>query len=302
MTTALEQELGQQRWFHSIDVGEFATSGRFKPGEPQNVTLYGFMDLISQIDLEGMTVLDVGAADGLASFGMRKLGAAEIHSTNAGSWKSFKTLRETLGLDGIEYYPDTQVKDLTSLFQRGQFDLILCAGVIYHMLNPVSAFSECRKLIKDGGLFILETPCFKNEERAAIFINSETEMVQEKFTYSVPTKAALIGLMKLFSFEVLATRTLKSPHRVTVLGRAVPPSEINDRTDQLQRIHAADFCDYDFRLAHDLSSNRSSIKAPRNLGDKEIDPNNFEPDFPFHPPRGKRAVGSTSWSTPDGNR
>ncbi len=302
MSKDLERVLSERRWFHSIDVGEFATSGRFKPGEPQNITLYGFMDLVKDMDLKGMTVLDVGAADGLASFGMKALGAEAVHSTNAGSRHNFQTLHDILGMEGIEYYDDTQVKDLMSIFNRGQFDLILCAGVIYHMLNPVSAFSTCRKLIKDGGLFILETPCDRHEERAAIFINSETEMLQEKFTYSIPSKAALIALMKLFSFEVLAIRTLKSPYRVTVLAQAVAPNQISDKTEHLRRIHAADFCDHEFSLARDLSSNRSSIVPPAHLGDEVIDPTVYEPRFPFHPPRDKPVVGSTSWSTPEGNR
>ncbi|WP_069095008.1 class I SAM-dependent methyltransferase [Methyloligella halotolerans] len=158
MSTDLERRLSNERWFHSIDMGDFATSGRFKPGEPQNATLYGFMDLIKEIDLSGMTVLDVGCSDGLASFGMRALGASQVHSTNSFGREKFAVVRDALGLDGIDYHPDLQLKDMVAHFGRGQFDLILCAGVIYHMINPASAFTECRKLLKAGGYSLWKRP------------------------------------------------------------------------------------------------------------------------------------------------
>lgn len=73
----------KSKWFHAIDFGDFATSGRFPPGSPQNITLFGAMDLLGSIDLNGCRVLDIGSADGLASFGMKKLGAREVVSIDS---------------------------------------------------------------------------------------------------------------------------------------------------------------------------------------------------------------------------
>ncbi|WP_169822963.1 hypothetical protein [Methyloligella halotolerans] len=113
--------------------------------------------------------------------------------------------------------------------------------------------------------------------------------------------AALMGYMRLFSFEVIATRKLTSPHRVTLLAKAVKPEEVSDRPYMVERIHDVDFCDLEFLLSRDLSEERSHIVAPR-ASDGDIDPAKYEPDFPYHPPRGKRTVGTTAWTTPDGNR
>jgi tRNA (mo5U34)-methyltransferase len=300
MTTSdLEKEFAGHRWFHSIDFGEFASQGRFPPGTPQNITLFGFMDLVKHIDLAGQIVLDIGATDGLASFGMAKSGA-RVQATDSVDKPTFRRGREVLGFD-VDYHPNTQIKDFEHKFQRGNMDMIMCAGVFYHMLNPASSIFECRKLLKDGGLLFIETPYYPNEERAAIFVNSETNMVNEAYTYSVPTHSAVAGLMKLAGFDILATRILAAPDRITILGKAVEPSQVKDRSKLLARIHEVDLCDFSFRFRDEPVKQKSTIAYTGPQDEVVIDPAKFTPQFPLHPPADKRTVGSTIWSTAGGN-
>lgn len=296
----LEAEFAAEKWFHAIDFGDFASSGRFKPGVPPNRTLFGFMDMIQHVDLKGMDVLDVGATDGLASFGMAARGA-RVQATDSVDKKTFRRAREVLG-HPVEYHPKTQIKDFKEIFAPGTFDFILCAGVFYHMINPASSIFECRKILKDNGLLMIETPFYPNEERAAIFINSETETVMEANTYSVPTKSAVTGLMKLAGFEILAVRVAAPLNRVTVLGQARSPDQVGDRTPLLQRIHEVDLCDLEFRFKDEPPKAPSTIAYEGPLGEQKLDTSAFEPDFPYQPPVTKRTVGNTIWSTPDGNR
>jgi 2-polyprenyl-3-methyl-5-hydroxy-6-metoxy-1,4-benzoquinol methylase len=300
-TTDLEQRVATSRWFHAIDFGDFASSGRFKPGDPQNVTLYGTMDLITDIDLADTEVLDIGAADGLVSFGAVRLGANRVVATDSVVREGFLLARHALGLD-VEYAARLQVKDLVQTFGRGTFDLVVCCGVIYHMLNPASAFFECRKLLKEQGLVIFESVYDKRFDHAAIFINSEEELDPEPNTYSIPTRSAILGLMRLACFDILAVRTLIGPQRITVLGQAVAPEMVRDRTDQTRRIHEIDLCDFEFQIKRHLPSpHQSQISYRGDAAERSIDHRTYEPDFPFHPPRHRRSVGSTAWNTPDGN-
>ena len=300
-TTSLEQRIATARWFHAIDFGSFASSGRFRPGEPQNITLYGTMDLIRDIDLASADVLDIGAADGLVSFGALRLGAKRVVATDSVVRDGFLLAREALGLD-VEYAPRLQVKDLVQTFGRGAFDLIVCCGVIYHMLNPASAFFECRKLVKEQGLVIFESAYDSHSDRAAIFINSEEGLSREPNTYSVPTRSGILGLMRLACFDVLAVRTLNGPPRITVLGQAVAPQMVRDRSDQTRRIHEIDLCDFEFQIKRHLPSpNESQISYRGDVAERLIDHQTYEPDFPFHPPWHRRSVGRTAWNTPDGN-
>lgn len=206
-----------------------------------------------------------------------------------------------LGLD-IEYLPRIQRKDFPGVFTPGSFDVILCAGVIYHMFNPVSAFLECRKIICEGGLLFMETLCYAAEERACVFVNSETQMVNEIYTYSVPSRAAVLGLMKLAGFEILAVRTIAKPDRITVLGRATALDAIPDRTALLRRIHEMDTCDFEFRFSKYVPapvSSRLRYTGPQD--EAAIDYRTYRLDFPFHPPPKSETAGTTQWTSSSGN-
>lgn len=296
-----EERFANARWFHSIDFGSFASSGRFKPGEPQNVTLYGTMDLINDIDLTGTDVLDVGTVDGLVSFAAVHLGASRVVATDSVVREPFLLAREALALD-VEYAPQLQIRDLVDTYGRGAFDLVICSGVIYHMLNPASAFFECRKLVKENGLVIFESIYDKDSDRAAVYLTSEEGSYTEPHTYSMPTRRAIVGLMRLACFDVLSVRTMPGLDRITVLGRAVAPELVRDRTDQTRRIHDVDFCDFEFQIKKFLPSPTTSQIAYRGeTAEKAIDRSTYEPDFPLHPPRDRRTVGTTAWNTADRN-
>ncbi|MGH8512886.1 MAG: class I SAM-dependent methyltransferase, partial [Gammaproteobacteria bacterium] len=234
-------------WFHAIDCGDFQTSGRFKPGTPQNRTLYGVFDLIRQMDLRGQNCLDIGTADGLLAFGMKTLGAETVIASDTYRLKSFDLACAAIGA-AVDYRPRLQIKDLLATFQPASFDLIACAGVIYHMLNPLSALLVGRQLIKEGGYFLVETAYAPSNDSAAMVFNPVAEIDPEKNTYWLPTRAALEGMMRLACFEVVATRTINRLLRITVLGRAVKPAEVNQRSALLQKMHDIDFCDHEFRL------------------------------------------------------
>lgn len=298
----LKKKCAATTWFHAIDFGEFATSGRFPAGTPQNRTLFGFMDIISDIQLREKTVLDIGTADGLAAFGMKSLGAKEMVAIDSFDLPTFRLAREALGVD-VEYIPGVQIKDAVATLGAGRFDLVLCAGVIYHMLNPMSAFIAARKFLKHLGLLILETLVDVSRSEPVMVLNSETDAaLPEAYTYWVPTESCVIGMMKLLGFQILAVRKLKAPHRVTILGRRIGPSDVGDRKPILQRIHEVDFCDFEFKFRDEHHSLASSIDYLGVGGRSEIDAATFTAKFPFHPKATAEAVGRTRWTRPEGNR
>ncbi|MGH8564324.1 MAG: class I SAM-dependent methyltransferase [Gammaproteobacteria bacterium] len=320
-------------WFHAIDCGDFQTSGRFKPGTPQNCTLYGVFDLIRQMDLRGQNCLDIGTADGLLAFGMKTLGAETVIASDSYRPKSFDLACAAIGAD-IGYRPQLQIKDLLATFQPASFDLIACAGVIYHMLNPLSALLVGRQLVKEGGYLLVETAyapgavCLgsptkrwarsstiaakfaralaklapKNDSAAMVF-NPVAEINAEMYTYWLPTRAALEGMMRLACFEVVATRTINRLARITVLGRAVKPAEISQRSALLQKMHDIDFCDHEFRLKELFTENRavSSITMQPVEIYEDIYPDKWSGSYPHHPRTLPNPKGRSSWSTTDGN-
>ncbi len=293
-----------ERWFHAIDFGSVVSSGRFPPGTPQNRTLLGVMELLNSMEVRGSHILDIGASDGLLSFGLKSRGAGRVVATDSVDRVTFRRGAAQLGLD-IEYLPRTQIKDLLSIFASESFDVILCAGVIYHMLNPLSAFIACRKLIKSGGYVLFES-AIRVADEPTLMLNSESaQPAKEVNTYWVPSLQAMIGMTKLMSFDPVATRVLTQagrPLRGTVLARAVSPSDVPDRTEMLDRIHQADFCDFEFRLS-DIDNDAAPAVA--SLGEvaaeRTIEMLSETIAFPFNPTDVSSSVGSTAWSSAERN-
>jgi 2-polyprenyl-3-methyl-5-hydroxy-6-metoxy-1,4-benzoquinol methylase len=294
----------QQKWFHAIDFGSVVSSGRFPPGTAQNRTLLGVMEFLKALNLNGSRALDIGTTDGLIAFGMSKLGAASVVATDSVERPTFRRGMQELGLD-IDYRPHTQIKDLARLYEPKSFDVIVCAGVIYHMLNPFSAFGECRKLVKDGGYVIFESAIQAGTEPVLVLNSETTKPTKEAYTYWLPTPSAMVGMTKLVSLKPIATRMLAEgnrPFRMTVLAQAVSPSEIPGRSEMLTRIHDVDFCDFEFRLV-DIKKPRpsSTVSLAQVAGERIIDATSERIEFPFNPRNASGSVGSTAWMRPTGN-
>lgn len=317
-------------WFHAIDCGDFQTSGRFRPGTPQNSTLYGVFDLIRQMELRGQNRLDIGTADGLLAFGMKTLGAETVIASDTYRLKSFDLACAAIGA-AIDYRPQLQIKDLLATFQPASFDLIACAGIIYHMLNPFSALLIGRQLVKEGGYFLVETAyapgavwltkrwarsstiaakiarvlarLAPRNDSAAMVFNPVAEINPEMYTYWLPTRAALEGMMRMASFEVVATRTINRLLRITVLGCAVKPTEVSQRSALLQKMHDIDFCDHEFRLKQLFAESRaaSSITMQPVEIYEDVSPKNWSGSYPHHPRTLPNPKGRARGSTADGN-
>ena len=284
----------EMTWFHAVDCGDFQTSGRFEPSKPQNQTLYGVMDLLQGFDVDGMRCLDVGTSDGLIAFGLASRGA-EVVAMDTFNLPSFKLLREILD-ESVDYRPNMQLKDLD---RDETFDLVVCAGVIYHMLNPMSAFTILREAVKEEGYLVIETAYVQGEEPKLI-LNSEAEKINEMSTYWLPTEACVLGMMRLSGFNPLATRTLRSPARTAVLAKATQPNLIPNRTKLTQRMHEVGFKDLSFSLSG--SKEKSSLQYTGPEGKEQLNVDSYKPDFPYHAHRPSNPAGKTRWSTPTGNR
>ena len=298
-TSERAKEVEQMRWFHAIDFGGYASSGRFPQGQPQNITLFGAMEALLATDLRGHSVLDVGCADGLMSFGAKRLGAKQVVAIDTLDKESFRLAQRLTG-EEVDYRPGVQIKDATRVLGEAQFDVVLCAGVIYHMLNPSSAFIEARKLLRTGGMLIMESAIDASHgDDPVMLLNSEADNpLKELFTYWLPTQRAMLGLMKLVGFDVIATRRLIAPPRATVVGRAVPVDQVHERSEMLIRMHEKDFIDFELQHSR-LSPEYTEVDISLLPFHRDISGAEERPDFPYHAHTG--GLGSTRWISPTGN-
>lgn len=93
-------------------------------------------------DVSGKTILDMPAGNGWVSEELAKHGA---HITPA-----------DINEEKPEYAQVDMEKPLP--FNDQQFDAIVCAEGIEHILNPAELFKELARVVKPGGIIIITTP------------------------------------------------------------------------------------------------------------------------------------------------
>lgn len=285
-----ERFVTAQKWFHAIDLGHGAvTAGRFDPAVPPNYTLFGFFDLVRELDLAGARCVDVGTMDGLAAFVMKARGAREVIATDLAPRPTFELARDVLGLD-VEYHAPVDALGLRDVLGSRRADVVLLAGVLYHVFDPVSVLSACREIVARDGWLIVETSYLFDRGRPIMSFNPvdpSPRALPHANVFWRPSKAAVEGMLGLVGFEVVATVAVEG--RITVLARARRPAEIEGRTEMLRRIHAhfMDYANYrdrvDYRALQSDRSEPSRVRYSGPRGDRWLTRSLYEPDVPYQP-------------------
>jgi len=275
---------------------------------PPNCTLFPAIDLITSLDLEGSRCLDVGTAHGLTAFGMEKKGA-EVVATDILETPSPGFLLAAEALDSaVEYQHNLPLRSAATAFGTESFDLVVCAGVMYHLLDPFDAIRVPRQLLKSGGYLLLETAFDPDSSAPTLTLNpTASPLIPDPYTYFLPSKAALFGMLTLFGFEIVGVRWILSPDRLAVLARSRSATERASQVPaQVARVWEVGFQD-------PLAAGDRWMPEPRVVADirepgrlepfeLQLDYRTYRPDFPPHPNDGPDRVGRSAWSDRNTNR
>jgi SAM-dependent methyltransferase len=278
------------RWYHCYDFGDVQTVGRSANLRP-NQTLYGVFDMLNGIDVGGMAVLEVGPAHGIVSVGLAMRGA-KVTACDIGGRKppQIELCEEIFGVE-IDHRVLLPLEKTPDHFAPGAFDLIVCAGVMYHLINPADVFFRLRPLLKRNGLFVMETVYAKHKDPVVV-LNSETGEIGQPTTYFLASRSAVEGMAKLASFDVLATR-INSPRRFSMTARAVTPDEVRDRSEMCRKIHDyGRFEDPMFPTAGFADTPASTIDYTGETGHAIIDTKTYVPQFPPCPVAVENPIGA----------
>jgi tRNA (mo5U34)-methyltransferase len=158
----IARRIWDYNWYHVIDLG----NGLRTPGMEINVpSQQKVLEAIRSLDLRGARVLDIGCRDGLYCFEMEKRGAAEV----IGIDNDISPGAVELLIPALQSKVQMRQVNLLDLTPEtiGRFDVILFAGVLYHMRYPFEAMRVVRDLLVDGGRVIVETAVFADANRHA---------------------------------------------------------------------------------------------------------------------------------------
>jgi 2-polyprenyl-3-methyl-5-hydroxy-6-metoxy-1,4-benzoquinol methylase len=294
----LLSEAAEIDWFHAIDFGDYQTPGRFTPGTPQNRTLFGIMDMLGNIELGGLDCLDVGTADGLVAFNMAMRGAKRVVATDLPpkGRPSFNTARELLDVD-VELVPETTFDNIIDKLGEHTFDVVVCAGVMYHMLNPFDCILKSRRLLKRDGLLLFQTRFHPEDSDATLDFNPVSGRLDALNVYWVPSRSAIDGMLALGGFQLLAVRTGTKHQFISTLSANVDLAEITQAPDLVVRQHESGIRFPEFTSV--LPEERSAAHYDGLQNEAIIDDLTYEPDFPPHPTQLKPIVGSSFHKQPD---
>jgi SAM-dependent methyltransferase len=149
----LAAQVAAEEWYHRIGLGPgIVTDGveRYLPYQrPVLAALAG-------LDLAGRRVLDVGCRDGLVAFAAEQQGAAEV--VGADNDPSPGAVGIIVPATGSKVrFVDANVLDMTPGDVGGPFDVVIAAGLLYHLRAPFTALHVLHELLADGGTLILES-------------------------------------------------------------------------------------------------------------------------------------------------
>jgi len=148
----LEDELKQHDFYHIIEL----PNGLKTPGRAHFKYMWDIViESLEKIDFRGKRVLDVGCRDGLFSFFAEERGAAEVIAID--------NLISTGAVDVVIPARKSKVKmvemNVNDLQQDtfGTFDVIIFAGVLYHLRYPFWVMKSLQSCLKPGGILVIET-------------------------------------------------------------------------------------------------------------------------------------------------
>lgn len=250
---ALQKRAEAHRWFHSFPLWDgFVTKGRDRT--PEKLVALDALGLPA--DMTGKRVLDIGAWDGAFAFEAERRGAAEVVALDhvAATATGFPIAREALN-SKVEWR-ERNIYHLDPA-DLGQFDIVLCLGVIYHLRHILLGLDRVRGVMKTGGELFVETASIDGHVlqnagnfgplgQAAPKIN-QTPLLQlyprkelggDPTNVFAPNKAGLEGLLIASEFEVVNTLVPPPgfPSRAMAHARAIEDKEMafyRDRDEAL---------------------------------------------------------------------
>ena len=153
----IKKIIAKNTWYHGWEI----VPGIHTPGGCAFDPSHYFDVLGVPKNLEGLSVLDIGAYDGILSFEAEKRGAKQVVSADIQdpSRTGFNAAKRILGSE-IEY-KQISVYDLTKMFDQ-KFDYIFFCGVYYHLKHPILAFEEISRVSHETSQLFIEGECLLN--------------------------------------------------------------------------------------------------------------------------------------------
>jgi SAM-dependent methyltransferase len=182
--------------------------------------------VVRNIDLSGQRCLDVGAQEGLLTVLMARRGAQRVAAYDRLDLSDrLDLVKEAYGVD-FDYYHSLQISELPARLTQERvppFDVVVFAGVLYHMIDPLSGLATVRSCLRNGGIMLIETAVHLSEDHVALF-NAGGRLYpgSNYFLISLATYDYFARMLRMKPIDMLFTRPSENGiSRVCLVCRAV---------------------------------------------------------------------------------
>ena len=214
---SLLEEVAKYHWFHTIDLG----AGVVTPGSKSAAHMHREASaLFDSVDMMNKTFLDVGAWNGGFSVLAKRRGAKQVAALDHFTWnhptlrgrETFDLVCRATGYDFKAIDVDLD-KESLSLDFVGKFDVVLFAGVFYHLVDPIAATREVASLAND--LLIVEThvEVIEGDARPAMIFYPGAELSGDPTNWWGPNIPCMVALLKRFGFARVTVTNGSAPQR-----------------------------------------------------------------------------------------
>lgn len=177
-------------WGHDHDFGTFQMKGHM--GDRHGRLIDSFQSL--GVEFDGR-VLDVGCWTGGTSLLLAALGCYVTALEEVAHYAAAaQYLSDSFGLDNLMVQPRSLYDGLDLL---GRFDLALCAGVLYHVSDPLRALRVLFDALRDGGQLLIETEVADDERPVLTYAGPR----QPGWRWLLPSPLALRYMLRDVGFR-----------------------------------------------------------------------------------------------------
>lgn len=150
-------DAAQYGWGHTVDFGPFVQPGLLGS---KYLELAGLVDAWGwwPQDLTGRSVADIGAFTGGLSMVLASRGATVVHAVDEvpEHLAQCALMAEVFDVGNVRTV-EASLYDLTSHIEPGSLDVVLLAGVLYHLSDMIVGLAVCGRLLKPGGVLVVES-------------------------------------------------------------------------------------------------------------------------------------------------
>jgi 2-polyprenyl-3-methyl-5-hydroxy-6-metoxy-1,4-benzoquinol methylase len=213
-------------WGHDHDFGTFALRGQM--GSRHINLLATFIDRFGAIgvDLSGTRVLDIGCWTGGTSLLLAAMGADVVAIEEVRKYVDCVSfLRDSFGVANLDVRHASLYDLGAGEFLEG-FDVVLFAGVLYHLSDPVLGLRLTYDAARDGGVLLLETAAVRSSREVVRYEGPErtsggnaSDLTRGGWNWFVPSPKVVERMLRDVGFREIDVRATAGSRAFAVARR-----------------------------------------------------------------------------------